>query len=767
MASSVAGRFPRDSDLERVLVCLLVALFFLTGIAYSMVVPPFETPDEIYHYGFARHLAAGNGLPVQGPEKTGPWEQEGSQPPLYYGLVALATAGIDQSGLEQFAVPNPRANLGNPHQPGNKNFMLFSAQPHPLQGVNLALRIGRWVSVILGTLTVLFTYMLARYAYPTDRWSRLLATALVATIPQFTFISASLSNDNMITTASAAVLVCLAVLVERARGNGILWWQWLGLGLLLGMAALSKLQGLGLLPLAAITVLLNVKLSRGWRTVLQGALLIGSSVLLVAGWWYVRNALLYGDPFGTANLLSVTGQRIEPLTLPGLFGELRGLQMSFWGIFGWFSILLPSWTYSLFELLTALAAAGAVIAWLRSLPTSRWWHALREQAGSYMGMASLWVLISTALLAYWISVAQGSQGRLLFPAISALAVFAVFGLRFWTSFLPRFGRTVVGVVLPLGLWSCSLYALTELLPDSYGFESAINVVEDVPADALPIGRVYGDGVELVAATVPDRQSFGGESVQVTLYFRAHKEQAQDFELFIHLLDEDNKQIGNLTTHPGWGVRPLSLWQPGLLYEDSYQIPLTKPSPSFFRMIVGFVDPASTALESEGLLPVFGGGPRIESRVIWTYYEQLEPLAVQFDTGISLLGVALGQGQVQLSTQQQLELEQDRSLWVALQWQDSAEPDIDYASSLRLYPAGEEGGWVYQEDSNLWKPVGAPGEELTQTDLIDTLVHLALPPELQAGEYELRLVVYNAETLQPAVQVGVWEPEYPLARIRLK
>ena len=59
-------------------------------------------------------------------------------------------------------------------------------------------------------------------------------------------------------------------------------------------------------------------------------------------------------PFGTENLLSDNGLRVEAVTWQGLIGELRGLLMSFLGIFGWFSILLPSWTYRLFELLTAL-----------------------------------------------------------------------------------------------------------------------------------------------------------------------------------------------------------------------------------------------------------------------------------------------------------------------------------------------------------------------------------------------------------------------------
>jgi len=766
----VNSRFLRIADLEKVLVGLLLTVFFLTGIGFSLVVPAFETPDEIYHYAFARHLAAGNGLPVQGPEQTGPWEQEGSQPPLYYGLVALATAGIDQAGLDSFAVQNPRANLGDPHQQGNKNVMLFSAQSRPLTGINLALHVGRWVSLVLGTLTVFFTYLLARFAFPADRWSRLLATALVATIPQFTFISASLSNDNMITAVSAASLVCLAALGGRTEGKGIRWWEWVGLGLLLGLGALSKLQGLGLLPLAAFTFVLYARRRKDWVTPLHGALWVGSVVLIAAGWWYARNILLYGDPFGTSNLLSVTGQRVEPLTLAGLYGELRGLQMSFWGIFGWFSILLPSWAYTLFELLTALALSGAVIAWLRSRRASRGSSAEEEHGMNAVRISWVWVLISCALMAYWISVAQGSQGRLLFPAVSALAVVAVGGLRYWAGLLPRIVRIALGTVVPLGLWSCSLYALGVLLPDAYGLDTMADVVSELPADAIPIGKVYGDGIELVAARPPEPDSFSGDSVPVTLYFRASQVQDQDHELFLHLLDANDRQIGNVTTQTGWGVRPLTLWKPDVIYEDTYLIPLERLSPKVARLYVGFVDPSSTALESEGLLPVAGGGPRIGSRVIWTHYAQLESLSVDYDSGISLVGAVVGVEEVQFSTMELIEIEENRSIWVALQWQDRVESETAYATSLRLHAVGSEGNWVFQEDTNLWRQgfghgVGH-GAAAASNTTIDLLVPLSLPPELPAGEYELRLVLYDAETLETVVQDGTWEPELLLARLKL-
>ena len=273
-------------------------------------------------------------------------------------------------------------------------------------------------------------------------------------------------------------------------------------------------------------------------------------------------------------------------------------------------------------------------------------------------------------------------------------------------------------------------------------------------------------MELVAAHFPEPDSFVGEAVPLTLYFRASQVQDNDHELFIHLLDANDKQIGNVTTHPGWGTRPLTSWQPDVIYKDSYQIPLGRFSPKVARVYVGFIDLASTALESEGLLPVVGGGPRIQSRVIWTHYEQLEPWSISYDSGISLVGVALGQGEAQFSTQELIEIERERALWVAMQWQQPGDSVTAYATSLRLHAAGSEASWVYQEDTNLWKPDIGPNAKGAPHVTVDSLVRLTFPPDLPAGEYELRLVLYNADTLQTVVQNGTWEPELILARLRL-
>ncbi|MDE0198736.1 MAG: hypothetical protein OXK78_11125 [Caldilineaceae bacterium] len=585
-------------------VAALVALFLVTAASYSLVVPPFETPDEIFHYSFARHLAAGNPLPVQSPVATGPWEHEGSQPPLFYALAGLTTSTVDQSDFDSLSVRNPRANLGNPSYPGNKNFALYSAQSRPLQGANLAVHLGRWLNVLLGAATVLCTFILARQAFPRDSFTQIMATGLVALNPQFLFISASFSNDPLISALSSLALVAVA----RWQAP-VPTWRAAGLGLVLGLAALSKLQGLGLPLLVGATCAVQFfpsgKLAcrPDWRALKAGLRYVSLAFIVaagVAGWWYARNLYLYGDLFGTSNLLNISGLRGMDVT----WGEFVGLHMSFWGLYGWFSILLPEWTYRVFAGLSVIGAIGAVtiIVVIKN-----------KRPGTHAATAAvLWATLMVVMMVAWVFRAHAAQGRLLFPAVSALALLMAAGLRFLLSVAPSFLRWLVGATLLAFLLACSLYALTDLLPAAYSLDR--QAVDRIPAEARPVGKVYGDDVELVAVLAPSGRFSVGDEVPVTLYLRALQAQDRDHHLVLKLLDDRRRQLGNITTHPGWGTWPLSLWKPGEVYADTYRIlveePAVQDSPLLADLYLGFLEEGS-----EKRLPVQGGDPSVESNLI--------------------------------------------------------------------------------------------------------------------------------------------------------
>ena len=150
---------------------------------------------------------------------------------------------------------------------------------------------------------------------------------------------------------------------------------------------------------------------------------------------------------------------------------------------------------------------------------------------------------------------------------------------------------------------------------------------------------------------------------------------------------------------------------------------------------------------------------------WTLYEYLEPITVRYDGGIALTGIALGQGQDQLASHESIELEQEGSLWGFLQWQIGPPLDVDYALSLRLY--NDSGEIVYQADSKIRKLANhTPTSSWTDNEVADSMFLIDFPADLQSGNYDLRLVVYNFETQIPTVEIDVWQPEVTLARLHL-
>ena len=148
---------------------------------------------------------------------------------------------------------------------------------------------------------------------------------------------------------------------------------------------------------------------------------------------------------------------------------------------------------------------------------------------------------------------------------------------------------------------------------------------------------------------------------------------------------------------------------------------------------------------------------------WIFYEQLEPLSVNYDGGITLQGLAFGHDAEQLSFGQLLNLGPKRSLWGVLQWQTDPGLNIDYAISLRLY--NSKGERAFQEDAVLWNPRHNPTSHWSANEPVSTMTLLHFPADLQPDDYELRLVVYDFHTQTPTVQQEVWQAETVLARLQ--
>ena len=664
----------------------IFVLFGGLGLAYSLVVPAFETPDEPFHYAFARHVAQGQGLPVQEPTAPGPWAQEGSQAPLYYLIAGAATAAIDQSDFAALAVENPRANIGDPLTPGNKNFMLTSGQWRPLTGSNLALHVGRWISLLLGAATLWGIYRLACFALPAPL--PLAALALAATIPQFVFLSASFSNDNAVIAASTLTLVWLARLLTKAPDARIQRWEWGVLGTALGLAALSKLQGLGLLPLSGLVILWIAWQRRQKPILVQAVVWVGIPALLIAGWWYGRNLALYGDWSGLAHLMEMNGRRQEPLSWQAFWPEFAGLRYSAWGLFGWFNLLLPSWFYGWMDLITLVGLGGAAIATLQRLrPVLRDRAQLRSISPTtqVLLLCWLWLAMMALLLLFWTLQATGSQGRLLFPALAPFTLLLVWGLHSGLQRLAAPLQRLAWLLLPTLLAAMSLYALLWLLPTAYYPPPPVAAVD---AEATPLDLRYGQNqsLRLLGVRLATSRLRAGTPLPVTLYLRTDRPLENNYQLFMQLLDENNQEIANLTTHPGWGRRPTRQWKAGAIYADSYELAIDRPvaagAPLAARLYVGFIDPQTEAAKTYLPLPAYTAGGEELTPLIGTVV--IEPARSS-----ALAGRAVGSefgAVIRLASQATTLITATATLSVTLDWEAIGTPATDYTAFVHVLDA---------------------------------------------------------------------------------
>src|SRR5512136_2154887 len=111
---------PKISDLARRFVhpygiFLILTIFIVLAWFYDVAVPFFEKPDELKHFAVIQFIQTRQQLPVVQAGVYKPWDQEGTQPPLYHILAAVAVSWLD---LSDFHEP-PR----NPHYVDERSFL--------------------------------------------------------------------------------------------------------------------------------------------------------------------------------------------------------------------------------------------------------------------------------------------------------------------------------------------------------------------------------------------------------------------------------------------------------------------------------------------------------------------------------------------------------------------------------------------------------------------------------------------------------------------
>src|SRR5262245_14031791 len=271
-------------------------LFAVCAGAWSLAIPPFESPDEIGHARYVNFLRAQGSLPLPGAEAPG----EAHQPPLYYGLAAAVAAAAGWDPIDVQAERNPRFVWYGGS--GMAKYLHPPDQRPPLGGTARSLHRLRLLSVALGCGTVLLIFLMARLA-GMEPPAAALVCGLAAFTPQFTFITASLNNDNLANLAGAG---CLCLLAAALRSPGATWLWW-GAGAVAGLGLLAKFTTVTLL---ACGVLAALVVGPGRSTILRATRVVTPALILPAP-LLLWNQMHWGDPFGAGAQVATLPQLLD------------------------------------------------------------------------------------------------------------------------------------------------------------------------------------------------------------------------------------------------------------------------------------------------------------------------------------------------------------------------------------------------------------------------------------------------------------------------
>ncbi len=442
-----ARAWPLGAVRTRILLAIIFVAF-VKQLFFVVAIPPFQGHDEVAHFGYIWTIEEYDRLPTLNDnlpivlegyaDFTLDWPAlyTANHPPLYYLLARpiYALAGED-----------PLAKL-------------------------YALRL---FSIPFFLLTVWLAYALAVTLFPRDDFLALTVPAFVAFQPQIGFEGAILNNDMLSIFFGALILYLCA----GALRGGLSVWRALALGLALGLGLLTKATITVFLPVVAATALW-CWWPRPWRRALRphywlgrlpAAVELAVPAALLPAPWYFFLYRTYGDFSAFDAIQELQQGWNRPV---GTFGEILrsgGFHLmrihESWGYFGWRNVpLTPGDLAVVYAFLILcgvglLVGAGRFLWWLREAPRPRW-AALDPVQPVGVGL-----LVAASLLLYGAMMYFGTffaltQARYFFPAVTAMAVILMLGLRALVP--PRFSGPAAA--LAIGAFAgFNLFLLTQLL----------------------------------------------------------------------------------------------------------------------------------------------------------------------------------------------------------------------------------------------------------------------------------------------------------------
>jgi 4-amino-4-deoxy-L-arabinose transferase-like glycosyltransferase len=380
-----AGAIPRP-------LAVLLVLAAIHVVAWAMVLPPFQGPDEDAHFAYTQQLAETGSTPAEsgGNGKNRSTEQdEAMRWGNLFSLRGVLDARPAWSDAETRTWDEVEADLpGSASADGEgpnavaQNPPLYYALEavpyHVAPGGSFFNRVYvmRLASAVFYLGTVALMWLIASELFP-QLWARTLATALVALQPKLAMLAGTINPDVLLVlTWTAFIYAGIRILRHGPTARRLV-----GAGAITALAALTHGRGL---PMAgALVALLLITYIHGRYTAREavrgalfslGALAVGLALLglfkLVGGsgggtYGGALTGFEGGRAFNVREFLSYVWQFylpkpgfLEPAIGPAGYGFGEVYVNTFWSNFSWLEVSFPRFVLDLLHAGTILVLFG-------------------------------------------------------------------------------------------------------------------------------------------------------------------------------------------------------------------------------------------------------------------------------------------------------------------------------------------------------------------------------------------------------------------------
>lgn len=513
--------------------------------------PALATPNELLNYEYISVMRQIRGLPNRGLVDSEIRYTEWHQPPVYFTLAALVGLAIP---VERSPVnpPPPIEVETNPSYLGTHRGNLnptvhITPQNFPM------LYTSRLGAMFMGLISLALLYRVTSRLYTPG--VGLLITSLLAFQPNFIHLSASVNNDMPLTAVTTLIMAAAAWVIARDQGPV----AFLGLGLLAGLALLTKANGAFTLAFIGAAGLAQLWRHRDWRCTLASAGLALVGIAALWSPWLTLNTMRMKDTLGMAGSLPVKDVlTLNPLTFAVLRPHLYEIWRSFWldwsaGQVGY----APDWVYGV--------AGAALLAGLLG-----WAKRPSRPEPAFVPFAVLLGALGISYLYFAVKALMVSgvgfivpEGRWLLPAMPGLAWFAGVGWARWWSPRWRERATTGAALLVMGFGvGLALWLLPQLYPQAWPLRDAAQAMDNV-------GIAYNGDLELLGAALPESVT-AGELVDLTLDWRALTDVPVDYTVSAQLLAvgaDGWTPLEIQNSYPGSGLNPTQGWSADDIYRD--------------------------------------------------------------------------------------------------------------------------------------------------------------------------------------------------------